>query len=125
MFLVERAGRVMGRFLTEAGDVFFIEPCNNWEGCHVWKHYNAQDIFIQEVEELDTDPEVKHILASKSVFYTFYAKMLDEDKRRRLNFLQNIGRQNKDDVVEFSLKFYYTNQVNSLSLYISIFNPKL
>lgn len=61
MFLVERAGRVMGRFLTEAGDVFFIEPCNNWEGCHVWKHYNAQDIFVQEVEVLDTELEVKHM----------------------------------------------------------------
>ena len=67
MFLVERAGRVMGRFLTEAGDVYFIEPCNNWEGCHVWKHYNAQDIFVQEVEELDTEMKVKHMLASKSV----------------------------------------------------------
>ena len=61
MFLVERAGRVMGRFLTEGGDVFFIEPCNNWEGCHVWKHYHAQDIFVQEVEELDTDLEVENI----------------------------------------------------------------
>lgn len=115
MFLVERAGRVMGRFLTEAGDVFFIEPCNNWEGCHVWKHYNAQDIFVQEVEELDTEPEVKHIIfilvVSRSVLYKFSAKILDEDKRRRMDFLQNIGRQNQDDVVEFSLKFYYTNQV--------------
>ena len=48
----------MGRYLTEAGDVFFIEPCNNWERCHVWKHYHAQDIFVQEVDELDTDMEV-------------------------------------------------------------------
>ena len=66
MFLVERAGRVMGRYLTEVGDVFFIEPCNNWERCHVWKHYYAQEIFVQEVEEIDTDMEVEISLASKT-----------------------------------------------------------
>ena len=112
MFLVERAGRVMGRFLTEGGDVFFIEPCNNWEGCHVWKHYHAQDIFLQEVEEIDTDLEVENIQASNlndQMFY--YVKVLDEDKRRRMEYLQNLGKQNQDDMVEFSLKFYYTNQV--------------
>lgn len=69
MFLVERAGRVMGRYLTEVGDVFFIEPCNNWERCHVWKHYYAQDIFVQEVEEIDTDIEVEILMASKTYIY--------------------------------------------------------
>jgi len=95
MFLVERAGRVMGRYLTEVGDVFFIEPCNNWERCHVWKHYYAQEIFVQEVEEIDTDMEILD---------------LDNDERRRIEFLRDLGRQNQNDVVEFSLKFYYTNQ---------------
>ena len=58
MFLVERGGRVLGRFLSQSGDVFFLEPCNNWEGCHVWKHYHAQDIFLQELEVEDPELEV-------------------------------------------------------------------
>ena len=71
MFLVERGGRVMGRFLSEAGDVFFIEPCNNWEGCHVWKHYHAQDIFVQEVEEPYTSLEVKHLSVGVTFIYLY------------------------------------------------------
>ena len=43
-----RAGRVVGRLLSSAGDVVFLEPCRDWAGCHVWKLYSAPDIFSQE-----------------------------------------------------------------------------
>ena len=51
-----------------------------------------------------------------SDFHLFihHVKVIDEDKRRKMEFLQNLGRENQDDVVEFSLKFYYTNQVKMI-----------
>ena len=58
MMIVERNGRVMARVTMVTGDVFFVEPCNNWEGCHVWKHYLAQDIFVQETEVKEKDNKV-------------------------------------------------------------------
>merc|ERR1711973_645120 len=76
MMLVERHERIMARATMKNDDIFFIEPCNNWDGCHVWKHYIAKDIFRQETDVQDSENEV-----------------LDQDT-----------------IVEFSIKFYVTNQ---------------
>ena len=56
-FLCERKGRVVGRISLATGEIFMIEPCNNWEGCHVWKHHDL-NTFRQETNEPDTDPQV-------------------------------------------------------------------
>ena len=58
MLVVERQGRVMGKLYMESGDVVFIEPCSNWEGCHVWKQYHARTIFKEETEVKDKDLKV-------------------------------------------------------------------
>ena len=44
---------MVGRLLSSAGDVVFLEPCRDWAGCHVWKRYSARDIFSQEQEAWD------------------------------------------------------------------------
>ena len=58
MMIVERHERIMARATMKNDDIFFIEPCNNWEGCHVWKHYIAKDIFRQETDVQDSENEV-------------------------------------------------------------------
>ena len=55
-FLCERMGRVVGRVSLATGE-FMIEPCNNWGGCHVWKHYDL-NTFRQETNEPDMEQQV-------------------------------------------------------------------
>ena len=64
-FLCERAGRVVGRVSLATGETFTIEPCNNWENCHVWKHFHYQS-FTQETNEPDTDYQVIRALNDSS-----------------------------------------------------------
>ena len=56
-FLCEREGRLVGRVSLATGDTFMIEPCSNWDGCHVWKHYDY-NTFTMETNEPDTDQQV-------------------------------------------------------------------
>jgi len=88
MMIVERHERIMARATMKNDDIFFIEPCNNWEGCHVWKHYIAKDIFRQETDVQDSENEV-----------------FDQD-----NKVKDLGEIDQDTIVEFSIKFYVTNQ---------------
>ena len=47
--------------------------------------------------------------------YTFYIstylQVIDEEKADRMAYLQNLGKSNQEEIAEYSLKFYYTNQV--------------
>ena len=58
MFVVEREGRVMARIVFNNADVLFLEPCNNWSGCHVMKQYHMDRIFLEETEVKDKDVKV-------------------------------------------------------------------
>ena len=50
-FFTYRNSRVMGKVRLGDRTMYFLEPCNNWEGCHVWKRIN-QESFVDESDEL-------------------------------------------------------------------------
>ena len=111
-----RAGRVVGRLLRSAGDVVFLEPCRDWAGCHVWKLYSARDIFSQEQGAGDQEGggEVSRCLDRDMACYLLstYLKVIEAAKADRMAYLQNLGITNQEEIAEYSLKFYYTNQVD-------------
>ena len=94
MTLVERSGRVMGRMYQSDGEVVFIEPCNNWEHCHVWRQYSAEKIFTEETEVREKQ-----------------TKMFDAEATARQSLLRSYAQERQEEMAEFSIKFYYTNQV--------------
>merc|ERR1712215_412102 len=61
-FFSYRDSRVMGKVSRVDGTIDFIEPCNNWAGCHVWKKIN-QNVFVDEKKlskfELERIEELK------------------------------------------------------------------
>ena len=41
--------------------------------------------------------------------------MFDAEREQRISILKAQGKANQDEMAEFSVKFYYTNQVLKLS----------
>ena len=41
-----------------------------------------------------------------------YLQVIDEEKADRMAHLQHLGKSNQEEIAEYSLKFYYTNQVD-------------
>jgi len=90
VIFVEKNGRVAG----EAGE-FVLEPCNNFDGCHVWKQLKVKD-FVDEVVHVEPG------------------------SRRRI-----LRRQSDTTtIVVFSVKIYYTRQfaavTDDIGLFISL-----
>merc|ERR1739838_719403 len=89
-FFSYRNNRMMGKVSLADRSMFFVEPCNNWEGCHVWKMM-SQDSFIDETHEFST-----------------YDDKLSEVEVRKLEELRNKGRNDNTATEEFTMMFYYT-----------------
>ena len=106
--LCERGGRVVGRLTGPAGDTFTLEPCNNWPACHVWKQYNYS-AFQDETNQPDTARHVNIYFLSHKVFFCW--KETRPEEVRRISLLEEKGRRDHEEMAEFSVKFYYTNQV--------------
>ena len=89
-FFSYRNERVMGKVRMNDRSMFFIEPCNNWEGCHVWKKI-SQDTFVDETHEVSVDEE-----------------KLSQSQLERNAELINKGKTEDKAVAEYTLMLYYT-----------------
>ena len=106
----------MSRIILDNADVLFIEPCNNWSGCHVMKQYHMDRIFMEETEVKDKDMKVSSRIEQWISLYLIQ-KIFDAAKSERIAELQALGSNNQDEMSEFSVKFYYTNQVRYFILW--------
>ena len=108
-FFSYRNNRMMGRVRTNDQSMFFIEPCNNWEGCHVWKKI-SQDIFVDETHEVSFDE-----------------KKISESERERIAELTKKGKTDKEEVAEYTLMLYYTRDfaahTDDIELYMDTIIP--
>ena len=87
--------------------MFFIEPCNNWEGCHVWKKI-SQDIFVDETQEVSVNEE-----------------KLSQSQLERNTELINKGKTDDKAVAEYTLMLYYTRDFAAHKDYIELFMDTL
>ena len=82
----------------------------------MWKLYSARDIFSQEQGAGDQEGggEVSRCLDRDMASYLLstYLKVIEAAKADRMAYLQNLGITNQEEIAEYSLKFYYTNQVD-------------
>jgi len=89
-FFSYRDTHMMGKVSKVDSTMYFIEPCKNWEGCHVWKKI-SQNAFVDETHENDVD-----------------AKKLSKVEVKRIEELKYKGENDKDEIAEFTIMFYYT-----------------
>jgi len=93
----------MGRVSLPTGDTFIIEPCNNWPSCHVWK-FLLSSSFSDETNFPATD----------------YQETRPEELNR-ISLLEEKGRRDEEEMAEYSIKFYHTNQFMSSTDDIDLF----
>merc|ERR1712142_92920 len=89
-FFAYRNDRVMGKVRINDRSMFFLEPCNNWEGCHVWKMI-SQDIFFDETDEPSIEKD-----------------STNEKEIKRKRELIRKGENDDAEIAEYSIMFYYT-----------------
>ena len=89
-FFSYRNNRMMGKVSMSDNTMFFVEPCNNWEGCHVWKKI-SQDSFVDET----------HVVSP-------HEDKLSEIELRKIEELRNKGKNDNTATAEFTMMFYYT-----------------
>ena len=86
-----KGGKVMGNVEYTDGSDFVLEPCKNFEGCHVWKKEDTDHLVEEEAVEF---PNIKKSSISRQAKKRFRQK----------------GKKDAKTVVEYSIKFYYTKE---------------
>ena len=102
-FFAYRNSRVMGKVRLDDRTMYFLEPCNNFEGCHVWKMIN-QESFVDEFDELSVESPV---LSGKEL-------------EKHTELLMK-GKTDDEEVAEYSIMFYYTRDFASHTDDIELF----
>ena len=105
LFTIGR-GRVMGNVEYEDGSNFVLEPCKNFEGCHVWKKEDTAQMFEEEAVEVESN---EWSLISSQAKKDFIQKGKDDDKT----------------VVDYTIKFYYTREFAEATDDIEIYFDKV
>ena len=80
------------------------------------KQYHMDRIFMEETEVKDKDMKVSSTIDQWISLYLIQ-KIFDAAKSERIAELQALGSNNQDEMSEFSVKFYYTNQVRYFILW--------
>ena len=102
-FFAYRNSHVMGKVRLDDRTMYFLEPCNNFEGCHVWKMIN-QESFLDEFDELSVESPV------------LSAKELEKHTELLMK-----GKTDDEEVNEYSIMFYYTRDFASHTDDIELF----
>merc|ERR1712179_178512 len=102
-FFAYRNNRVMGKLRLDERTMYFLEPCNNWEGCHVWKMI-SQETFVDEYDELSVEKAV-----------------LSEKELETQTELLMKGKTDDQEVAKYSIMFYYTQDFASHTDDIELF----
>merc|ERR1711892_1162833 len=88
-----RGDRVMGNIEYEDGSDFVVEPCSKFPGCHVWKEEDTAHMVEEDSEEVPQEMRADDLM-SATVKNEFTQKGKDDDTT----------------IVEYSIKYYYTQQ---------------
>ena len=88
-----RRGRVMGNVEYKDGSDFVLEPCKNFEGCHVWKEEDTAHMVEEEGEEVPIEMRADELIS-----------------REAKEELIKKGKDDDTTIVEYSIKYYYTQE---------------
>jgi len=83
--------RVTGNIDYGDGSDFVLEPCHNFQGCHVWKEEDVTHMIDDE------DEEILHTSRKRRSI-----------SKRQKQALRQQGINDNTTIVEFSIMFYYT-----------------
>ena len=85
---------VSGEIETDDGAMFSLEPCQEFEGCHV--------LVEVDLEEMDKEEEAEHTM------YLEDERALTYPEMRAVSALQQQGINDPTTVVTYTMKVYYT-----------------
>merc|ERR1712142_465120 len=88
-----RRGRVMGNVEFKDGSDFVLEPCKNFDGCHVWKEEDTAHMAEEEGEEVPVEMRADELISSQA----------------KAELIQK-GKDDDTTIVEYSIKYYYTKE---------------
>jgi len=88
-----KRGRVMGNVEYKDGSDFVLEPCKNFQGCHVWKEEDTAHMVEEEEEEGPVEMRADELISTEA----------------KEELIQQ-GREDDKTIVEYSVKLYYTKE---------------
>merc|ERR1712142_128870 len=88
-----RRGRVMGNVEFKDGSDFVLEPCKNFDGCHVWKEEDTAHMAEEEGEEVPVEMRADELISSQA----------------KAELIQK-GKDDDTTIVGYSIKYYYTKE---------------